>query len=72
MVCTSGLFWFIETQNKIPNKITINEKDLTEKNTEFRIKWPRGSTWITSRGLRTVHAYRRSVQDNVEKCNRTH
>ena len=55
-------FGIIETQKKHSNKLELMEKDLTE-NTEFRIKWPRGQLRIASRGLRTVHDDRRSLQD---------
>ena len=53
-------FGLIETQNKHQTTLELMESDL-EKNTEFRING-HGALWDRFRGLRTVHAYRRSVQ----------
>ena len=39
---TWAYFGIIETQNRISTTLELMEKDLKE-NTEFRIKWPRGS-----------------------------
>ena len=38
---TWAYFGIIETQNKLSTQVELMSKDLT-KNTEFRIKWPRG------------------------------
>ncbi len=38
---TMSYFQIIETQNKHSTRLQLMEADL-EKNTEFRIKWPRG------------------------------
>ena len=40
-VATSAYFGIIERLNKLETDITLMSSDL-EKNTEFRIKWPRG------------------------------
>ena len=38
---TGAYFGIIERLNSVETRVTLSEADLT-KNTEFRIKWPRG------------------------------
>ena len=40
-VGTWAYFGIIERLNSVETRVTLSEADLT-KNTEFRIKWPRG------------------------------
>ncbi len=49
-------FGIVERLNKIETQMVLFESDLV-KNTEFRIKWPRGELGGIACGCRTVHAY---------------
>ena len=42
---TMGYFQIVERLNVADTRLQLMEKDL-EENTEFRIKWPSGPTWV--------------------------